>query len=224
MISNLDNFVFDINAKKARILDKDLIESLEAFAKIKKYKYFTTNEYNKWENKIANSVTITQRFGSWKKALQIIGIEGGHEKEYTPEELIDNLENIWKELKFPPGKRQLTKHGRKISESPYIRNWGSVCSACKQVDLYHKGKITRDQLLLKSSSKNKRRTISLYARWAVLKRDNYTCKMCGTSPGKDHSVVLEIDHIIPISKNGTNDINNLQTLCHECNQGKRDKN
>lgn len=219
----MNDFKFDLNAKRVRFLDKDLIESIESYAKIKNYKYFSTIEYNKWNEKIANSSTLVNRFGSWNKMLRIIGIEGGRERRYTPEELIENLENVWKELKFPPGKRQLVKYGRKISEHPYKKHWGSVKSACEQVALFHKGKITRDQLFLKSSTKNERKTIPLNIRWAVLKRDNYTCIKCGRSPAKDHTVELEIDHNTPVARNGTNNIDNLKTLCQECNQGKKDK-
>jgi hypothetical protein len=218
-----DDFKFDINAKKVHKLDKDLIESLEVYAKLKNYEYFPTTEYDKWNEKIATSITFTKRFGSWNKALRIIGIEGGHERKYTHEELIENLENIWKEIKFPPGKRQLAKYGKKISEQPYNRIWGSVKSACEQIALFHDGKITKEQLLLKSNIKNDRKTIPLNVRWAVLKRDNYTCMKCGRSPGKDKTTELEIDHIISVAKNGTNDVGNLQTLCRECNQGKKDR-
>ncbi|WP_369799143.1 HNH endonuclease [Eikenella sp. NML03-A-027] len=34
-------------------------------------------------------------------------------------------------------------------------------------------------------------------------------------------VVLEIDHINPVSNGGDNDIMNLITLCRDCNQGKK---
>jgi hypothetical protein len=221
MIDN--NFKFDITAKKVHKLDKDLIESLEIYAKLKNYEYFSTTEYNKWDKKIASAETFCSRFGSWNKALRLIGIEDGRERKYTPDELIDNLENIWKELKFPPGKRQLTKYGRKISERPYIRNWGSVKSACEQIALFHEGKITKEQLLLKSNTKIERRTIPLNIRWMVLKRDNYTCVKCGKSPARNHDIELEIDHIKPVSKGGVNDIENLQTLCKYCNQGKKNK-
>jgi 5-methylcytosine-specific restriction endonuclease McrA len=30
-----------------------------------------------------------------------------------------------------------------------------------------------------------------------------------------------VDHIVPIDDNGTNDDDNLQTLCHNCNAGKK---
>ncbi len=55
--------------------------------------------------------------------------------------------------------------------------------------------------------------------YAVLARDNWTCCSCGRST-KLHGVLLEVDHIIPRSKHGTDDMDNLQTLCRKCNAGK----
>jgi 5-methylcytosine-specific restriction endonuclease McrA len=45
---------------------------------------------------------------------------------------------------------------------------------------------------------------------------------CGQS-AKNDGVAVEVDHIVPVAKGGTNDIENLQTLCRNCNQGKKDK-
>lgn len=58
-------------------------------------------------------------------------------------------------------------------------------------------------------------------RMQVLTRDNYACKICGRT-AKD-GVKLEVDHIIPVSKGGTTTIDNLQTLCFDCNRGKSNK-
>ena len=66
-----------------------------------------------------------------------------------------------------------------------------------------------------------RKTVPLKDRWGVLKRDNYRCCKCGASPSTDHAVELEVDHIVPVAKGGTNDSENLQTLCQNCNQGKK---
>lgn len=52
----------------------------------------------------------------------------------------------------------------------------------------------------------------------IFKRDNYTCQYCG-----EYGKKLECDHIIPISRGGTNDLDNLITTCKNCNRQKRDK-
>ena len=69
--------------------------------------------------------------------------------------------------------------------------------------------------------KAKKNFISPGLRFKVLKRDGFRCQYCGRS-AKD-GAVLEVDHIIPKSKGGTNDMDNLITACRECNRGKRDK-
>ena len=59
--------------------------------------------------------------------------------------------------------------------------------------------------------------------WDILARDNWTCVSCGRSAKT--GIILNIDHIVPRSRGGTNDRSNLQTLCWKCNIGKsnRDK-
>lgn len=55
-------------------------------------------------------------------------------------------------------------------------------------------------------------------RFAVLERDGFRCRACGATPGS--GAELEVDHIVPRSKGGSNALANLQTLCRKCNQGK----
>ena len=59
-------------------------------------------------------------------------------------------------------------------------------------------------------------------RWQVFERDGWRCVSCGKSA--DDGAILEVDHILPRSKGGSDDISNLQTLCRECNVGKSNKN
>jgi 5-methylcytosine-specific restriction endonuclease McrA len=54
----------------------------------------------------------------------------------------------------------------------------------------------------------------------ILQRDNFTCKKCGRSPAKDQNIILHVDHIVPWSKEGETVVENLETLCKECNLGK----
>ena len=57
----------------------------------------------------------------------------------------------------------------------------------------------------------------------IKKRDNYTCCHCGNSTYKEPNLLLEIDHIIPVSKGGRTEEANLQTLCWKCNRSKSNK-
>ncbi len=60
-------------------------------------------------------------------------------------------------------------------------------------------------------------------REAIKKRDDYTCQKCGNSVYKEPNLLLEVDHIVPISKGGKTEASNLQTLCWRCNREKGDK-
>lgn len=52
----------------------------------------------------------------------------------------------------------------------------------------------------------------------IFKRDDYTCGYCGERGGR-----LECDHIIPVSRGGSHDDNNLRTACFKCNRSKHAK-
>jgi len=67
----------------------------------------------------------------------------------------------------------------------------------------------------------KRQPIKPGIRFQVLKRDGYRCQMCGVTA--QDGAKLEIDHIHPVSKGGSNELSNLQVLCRDCNAGKRDQ-
>ncbi len=52
----------------------------------------------------------------------------------------------------------------------------------------------------------------------VFARDNHTCQYCGAT-----DVKLHCDHVVPISRGGTNDDDNLVAACETCNCQKHDK-
>lgn len=56
-------------------------------------------------------------------------------------------------------------------------------------------------------------------RYAVLQRDNSTCQRCGR--GISDGVKLAVDHKIPVDMGGSTTIDNLWTLCTDCNGGKK---
>jgi hypothetical protein len=65
-----------------------------------------------------------------------------------------------------------------------------------------------------------KRDVSVRVRFLVFQRDSFACCLCGRD-ARD-GVKLEVDHIAPIVRGGSNAMDNLQTLCWDCNRGKRD--
>lgn len=53
-------------------------------------------------------------------------------------------------------------------------------------------------------------------RIAIIEKHNGRCAICGMETKSGYA----IDHIVPVSKGGTREIENLQLLCKMCNTGK----
>jgi diadenosine tetraphosphate (Ap4A) HIT family hydrolase/5-methylcytosine-specific restriction endonuclease McrA len=60
--------------------------------------------------------------------------------------------------------------------------------------------------------------VSGSTRYNVLKRAKYRCELCGAH---ETQVALHVDHIMPRSKGGPDDLSNFQALCQTCNTNKR---
>jgi len=68
------------------------------------------------------------------------------------------------------------------------------------------------------TNKQDRSGLSIKVRFEVFRSDNYRCRICGASA--QEGIRLEVDHKIPVSKGGTDELHNLWTLCFKCNRGK----
>lgn len=106
-------------------------------------------------------------------------------------------------------------------------------SPAKKSQMHHSVKITSTLLrdieseisasITKSGhTRTQRSAMTNDLREAIKQRDNYTCCQCGNSVFKEPNLLLEVDHIIPVSKGGKTEANNLQTLCWRCNRAKGD--
>jgi len=88
----------------------------------------------------------------------------------------------------------------------------------KPYDQYYK---EVENLPLKTVKHNTSRNIPLAYRYKVLKRDNFKCVACGRNV--EDGIKLHIDHKIPFSLGGLTTLENLRTLCGDCNISKSNK-
>jgi hypothetical protein len=65
-----------------------------------------------------------------------------------------------------------------------------------------------------------RRDPSIGLRFKVLQRDRFKCVLCGDHPARNSECVLHVDHVVPWSKGGKTQEDNLRTLCATCNLGR----
>lgn len=79
------------------------------------------------------------------------------------------------------------------------------------------------KLTTSAFTKEQRALMTNKLREHIKKRDNFTCCNCGNSIQAEPNLLLEIDHIVPVSKGGYTVEENLQTLCWKCNRAKSNK-
>lgn len=104
---------------------------------------------------------------------------------------------------------------------------GEPARACYGIELFEGFLLTDDGEIVSAERwqlwnppEQKRKPIKPSLRFEILKRDGYHCQLCGATA--QDGAKLEIDHIVPVAKGGTNDPSNLQVLCRDCNAGKSD--
>lgn len=224
--------------------DEALINDLQDVSVFIGKKTFTSSEYAKF-GKYYRS-TYSRRFGSWNNALEAAGLVpfdhplgGGSKNKISEDECFEEIEHIWIELGRQPTTTDIKSGCGKYSLHVYERRFGSWRMALEAFVSF----INNEQEPEKTDRNNERneisnfvdevmpmqvfshmtkRDIGLRLRFLVMKRDNFKCCICGRSPATTPGLELHIDHIIPWSKGGETVIDNLQTLCSDCNLGKSD--
>lgn len=75
----------------------------------------------------------------------------------------------------------------------------------------------------RKSAAGQRALMTAKFREHIKSRDNYTCRQCSVSLAEQSLLLLEVDHVIPISRGGMSTEENLQTLCWRCNRTKSNR-
>ncbi len=79
------------------------------------------------------------------------------------------------------------------------------------------------KIRFKKSAAGQRTLMTAKLRSFIKTRDNHTCRYCSVSLAAEPHLLLEVDHIVPVSRGGLSAPDNLQTLCWRCNRTNANK-
>lgn len=106
----------------------------------------------------------------------------------------------------------------------YVSAGGNSSSHCviklNIENLNHLINYLNDEIKWRKSIAGQRALMTSNLRNEIKERDNYKCCSCNNGINNEPNLLLEIDHIIPLSKGGETIYENLQTLCWKCNRTK----
>lgn len=229
---------FEIKTYHNNISNKELLNDLCRVAEVNNKDTVTIREYQRLGTYGVN--TFKRRFGSWINALDKAGLKiKPYHENISNSDLLFEIQRLWIELGRQPTTTDIRDGLSKYSLNTYRRRFGgwretlnmfvsyatdaesNIIEKAQEPQNAHFS-IPRESKKSTNSQKNRKREPNYRMRFMVLQRDHFKCCACGASPAKDPSVKLHVDHIVPWSKGGKTEFDNLQTLCSKCNLGKSD--
>jgi len=219
---------FELEEYHRGVTDEELITELQRVA-LELNKDALTRAENDERGKYGTT-TYIRRFGSWFNALEKAGLQKTRTPMNLPEEeLYKNLEEIWIKLGRQPRYQEVQKPLSKYSVGTYENRFGTWRKALEKFVAYiNNEENTSSEEAIKhfeiapDTRHKTSRTINWRLRFIVMRRDNFKCKNCGRSPATDPTIILHVDHIKAWANGGETVLENLQTLCSQCNIGKSD--
>jgi hypothetical protein len=168
---------------------------------------------------------VIKNFGSLAAALEAAGLSS--ERLLTNAELLNVVADMWvrsqRDFGRSPRLSDFARYEAPVSWWKITRRFGSWRKALlaarrlSERDDVKESERTHLPEPPRSEPRTPRTNVSVRTRFLVFQRDLYKCRICNNS-----GVKLELDHVVPVSRGGSNELDNLQTLCVACNRGKQD--
>ena len=160
-----------------------------------------------------SSECVMRKFGSLQAALVAAGLVPN--RGFSRADLLKILVDLWARTLEDHGRRPRTtdfdRYGLEVRSWTYVYRVGSWRKALVAASRFSgSGEVPEEE-----PGRPRRVSFGFRVRFLILQRGLYRCRICKAS-----GVKLEVDHIVPLSLGGSNDIDNLQALCVQCNRGK----
>ena len=212
----------------SKYTDDELVAKLQGFARESGRAFVSGRSFE--EATGISEGTVTNHFGTWQEFCARAGLAPRYQRSASRADLFENLDRVWQSLGRQPRAKEMKQPLSPISVSRYSKefqcSWYHICLEF----LAHKSgasvaEIERESQpdAVPSPARLTRRGISLSLRYEVMKRDEFRCVKCGRSPALTRGVILHVDHTHAWANGGETTLENLQTLCSDCNLGKSNR-
>lgn len=213
----------DIKRKKRNIIEREYSrKSLDRVTGKSIINYHLDNNINGIRTDLENAIfniTLLEKYN--KDVEKVLQSESTNNSKYSSKKFKMVEERVLRSIIYKKENFMITL---KI-EVYYRSNVGNVYDNKKRKYLFNDLVFVYNEWnrgnKFEETINQERKIMNDYIRYNVLKRDNFSCQICGIT-AKD-GAKLQVDHIIPVSKGGKTVMSNLQTLCERCNIGKSNK-
>ena len=214
--------------------EEDFISDLRRSVELQNANTITLGEYRKIGKYDVSQ--MLRKYHSWDCILHLAGLDStvyriGKGKEISNDELLEEIQRVWNEIKRQPKVKDFHDGLFKYSLNTYARRFGGWQNALyafvKWIDDDFVDSSAQDIEAIDISkniySNRGSRYIPLKLRLQVMDRDNFMCVKCKDTRQTKPELKFHIDHIIPWSLGGKTELENLRLLCSECNLKKNNK-
>lgn len=185
--------------------------------------------------------TLAKRWGSAQAAFQAAGLTPSRlGRRYTAEQCHNNMLVVWTHYGRPPKYSEMSLPPSQVGGKAYMLRFGTwnkaLAAFVERVNAETQEREDDSEPAPSASARplavpqsppmregEDARGIPLGLRFRVLHRDRFKCVLCGDHPARNLECRLHVDHIVPWSKGGRTQEDNLRALCEGCNVGRSNR-